>query len=1219
MPIVSSQVSGLIGNQQVMFGNQAAFSQQIGGMHGTGPYPQGVQMQAPSFGMAGYGGQVVGSDVPGGAGAVATGTMAQMVPGMAAGVSLAGGFIGGRAGWADPFTASGRMFARGIGAGGTGVGGTLETLGAAFRGAGGLPRGLGMLGRGLAFGGAAALPFLAAGEALSYGAGQVSQGAQNIAQVETVMGRQGPMYGQAGVRPGGRISRSEIQNITEVLHTFTEDPEMKATMGQLTRLMGQAQQGGMLTGVMNAADFRNKFGKIVQQVKGIAQIMGTSLEEAMPMLGQMKQMGLWRTSDIMGTAHAMNMVGPQAAPQMLGAMQQGAQMSWAQGGRMAQGAAMGRQSFLQVQSAMRSGVLPEEALMEITGGVGGVEGQRMMAGKLTQGVSTFAQGSMGRLMMAGLAERNEEGTFTGRISQERLQQFMGGQIGIGRLQQMGRAATGTKQGATSFSLRQGQIGQEMMAQGGMGAVGEAIEQVMEKAGYGGASEEIRATFIQKLMGVNARDAEMWRRMLDDLPRIEEENNRRARDAIRDSFERLEHKQNRSWQGFKESLAHASEQTIARPLQEAGERLTTSLNQRFDRLSNMFWGRRQRINISRRERVRTLAQQDIGDMPTLEGMGVGAGGELRMDTSMAEQLRRDPGGLLRQGALGAIGSLAGPEGIKFMQGLGEEVWTRAGAMRNLGAETTEQMVRTARRASMRAQSPTLSGLGYSKADYGDKVSKIGAAIRKSIVKPSSAIRLRELRKKYGSNESAYAREFLKELEGDSDVKAAMEGMSTDEKLDMVAIAQQQAGINNEMAFNATRLAQEYGFAGLPDDPEELKALAMEKRTELASMVNKANEASTTAGARAGLESLTNQALTSSTAGSVISALSSVGEAALAMRGGAGIGEVASGLISGKYGVSGVLSEGVGKMFDVEGLSQEDISEAVSNEEWGADLLEWLSKGKGDDIPGNKFLDAAVKRGDPKAKNIKKKLDELMRQDPSKLMAVAGQMQKIRTGTIRAREIERRKTLAGREQQNIGALAAKGVSKDIRDRYNAVLTAHREGNVEEAVRLSESLAEDLKGQRENLAAIGGQGAVGMQIQRLSRLEEFEGRGGKLSAKEFSRQFGRLRLGVGGIEGLMRMRGDLREEIEGMLEGGVDKDERRRISEMARETMGRLGPQEGRAQVGKEEKLYNLLTAYATANEKFVWAVTQSIGAMDVEEVDRAKKGLSKDKLSPSDHGG
>ena len=47
MPVSSMQISGLIGGQQAMFANNMAYSQQLGGMYGTGPAGGMMPMQPP--------------------------------------------------------------------------------------------------------------------------------------------------------------------------------------------------------------------------------------------------------------------------------------------------------------------------------------------------------------------------------------------------------------------------------------------------------------------------------------------------------------------------------------------------------------------------------------------------------------------------------------------------------------------------------------------------------------------------------------------------------------------------------------------------------------------------------------------------------------------------------------------------------------------------------------------------------------------------------------------------------------------------------------------------------------------------------------------------------------------------------------------------------------------------------------------------------------------
>ena len=72
MPFSSADISGLIGGQQAMFSNQAAFSQQIGGMVGTSAPMMGGGMQNPFPSQSNVGTQMAGGAAMG-MGGVGTG------------------------------------------------------------------------------------------------------------------------------------------------------------------------------------------------------------------------------------------------------------------------------------------------------------------------------------------------------------------------------------------------------------------------------------------------------------------------------------------------------------------------------------------------------------------------------------------------------------------------------------------------------------------------------------------------------------------------------------------------------------------------------------------------------------------------------------------------------------------------------------------------------------------------------------------------------------------------------------------------------------------------------------------------------------------------------------------------------------------------------------------------------------------------------------------
>lgn len=682
--------SSLIGGQTAMFSNQASYSQQIAGMYGTGPRMGGAGMQnpfpqpmAPSFGGAGMLNPDLGTQMAGG--------MAGALPAMMGGASLAAGFMGGAAGWADPFTGTARGFWAGSGGMGgmgsawkAGYGGVAEgagiasKLGGGFGSVGRQAAALGVRGVGGALAGGAlaatgvGLAYYAAGSIMTSAVEQFGAGARTISDVGMMANAyMGPQTGQPGSRPGGGMGRTQIRQMASVLENLASDDTM-ATVDSLKRLMDKVGQAGMLQGIGDAQQFKQRFGDIVKQVKNVAMVMGTTLEDAAPLMGQMRQMGMWRTGDIMGTATALKAAGPMAAGQMMGAMQQGAQVSHAMGGRMGAGAAMSRDLFMQIQAAQRTGTISPEMMMEFTGGAEGPEGQQIMAQKLGGVMSGFAESPMGRLMMAGMGEF-KGGAYTGGIDKKKLQQFMSGQLDVGQLQQTGQRQSGQSQeAATSFMVRGGAIGQEMMAAGGMEAMGMAVKQVMERAGKADAGENIKNMFIQKMMNVDARTAEMIRRIADDIPRIQEEKQRKMEATLDEQFREVDIRMNRSWGGFKDTWAQAQEE-FWKPVRELGADVATSFGRAVDQASDSIWGRTKSFQMSAGERQRMMWREGLAG-----GAPVDLGMSQPSETTMISQMRNIGGGGVGLGGIGGIAAY----------GMGLSSGTNLDMMRRLGAQTRD---------------------------------------------------------------------------------------------------------------------------------------------------------------------------------------------------------------------------------------------------------------------------------------------------------------------------------------------------------------------------------------------------------------------------------------------------------------------------------------------------------------------------------------------------
>lgn len=642
-----------------MFANQAAFAHNVGAMAGISPGGM-APLSMPSFGGIGYGGQELGFSTvtsPGGVGSAMVGGLGSAIPGVAAGMSLAGGmgFLGSMGGYLDPVTGVGRSFMGGM-AGGSGLG----AIGAGVRAAA-MP----------------ALGYYAAYKGLSHIGENIYGGAQNISQVGGMAQQYfGPQYGGAGSRPGGFMARGQVQEITSILHEIAGQDTM-TSMRDLKRLMDQAGQFGMLTGISSASEFKDKFKRIVGQAKQVAEILGTTIEEGMGTMSSFKQMGMWTTQDVMGGAMAMKMVGPQGRGALLQTMQAGAQMSHAMGGSLAAGAALGRNQFLNVQAAQTAGVLSPEMIQEYTGGIGGVEGQQILAERLTGMMQSMTQTPIGRLSMAGLGEMRD-GKFTGRINKDLMQRFQRGEITVGELQRLGSKNASTREGAASFTYRQEQLGQEMMGQGGIEMVGSMFQAGLERAGFGGASDEIQGLMLQKMYGLNRRDAQMMQRLVRDIPRMQEQRSRRELAALQDSLRQLDERRNKSWQGLKDVVTHAFEETMERPLQELGESLSTKLNESLDSATDYLLGRTRQMNLTDQERLRMMYQSG-GRVGSQAGVGSFLASSMQSNFGSTSPVERMRNSGVFSGASNALASAFG-----FETGAG----TRARMLRESGAQLSQ---------------------------------------------------------------------------------------------------------------------------------------------------------------------------------------------------------------------------------------------------------------------------------------------------------------------------------------------------------------------------------------------------------------------------------------------------------------------------------------------------------------------------------------------------
>lgn len=1184
MPITSAQTSGLIGGQQAMFSNQMAYSQQIGGAHVAGmqnPYPM-----PPSYGFAGGQSGAFSHDL----GARTIAGLGGAVPGAVAGTAMLGGsLIGGAAGMMDPFTGIGRAFGAGSmsGAGvsarmgvmggseGMGIWQGAKNVGGAFARRGLLGGGAALAG-GMAAASAMALPYYALGKGVDMLGQNIRQGAQNIQDVGAMTQQYfEPQFGQAGAGSGGASSRGMIKNITSFLHEIAGEDVM-TSMKDIKNLMSRAGQSGQLEGVSDANSFRQRFRKIVEDTKKVAQIMGATLEEAAPMVAGLQKMGMWTTSDIMGTAVQAKAAGPNSGAALMGSMQQGAMMSNRMGGTMRAGANLGRNLFGQVSAMQTSGILSNQDIREFTGGQGGAEGRRMIAGSMQRVMAGFGETSMGRMMMAGMGEI-KGGEFTGRMDDKLMAKFQRGEIDVGQLQSMGKKRTSNETLATSFFNKSGQMSQAMGAQGGIEGLAQGIQQAMEKSGRGDASAPIQNRFIQLITGASQADADMIQKMIRELPRIRSERERRMSAALDDSFRSLEIRRNRSWEGMKEAIGSVISEHTSRPIQELSEGLTTAMGESFDRMSDSLLGRsKQMPAISFQRQMNLVKGGALQGSETIQNLGGGSLGQSFVDPGAIANFTMG----MREGDIGeGMGGMTPRARALMASGLQASRAGNNASRVALGGGMTASsadVAMTARRAMLRGADATMGGLLGGETPEKRKAADVIKGKLRAMMNTKGTSR--ELRKLKKENPQMYAQKMIEKMSrGDRAVGEALavlgEGHpagagSAIAKQDALAITLGELGYDqSDIGVDFSGMAEAIG--GMPDTPEEVNemhAKNIEKMFEATSGIMTEQTGGLIGGAAGGIlgGALGGMKL-GAAAGSFFGPIGTAVGAAVGALGGAIVGA----------GIGAAI--GIGLADDE--LNRSDLEAISASDKFSLEDVKAYAKGNGG--ADNAFADAANK-GDPAAQKLKALLDGKTRpEDKEKLLAAMDSEQGLQNWKVRTGVRDRMKA-ASRRQGSIGDI--RGVSETMEAGLEGARQTFAKGDLSGGLAQINQLASgelSKKGIDQLLRGRGGE--AGRGVGRLAAINQM----GEMDEAGLARF--RDRLNRGGVD---LFSGLNQEKFAAMAEGGITGGEVGKLQEMLKKVApGALG--EGPGARKSEIDMLQMQTKYLDANTRFVETVGVVLG--------------------------
>jgi len=609
MPISSTQMSGLVGGQQAMFGNMATYAAQISpfapqGMAPTYTNPMAGAEFPPSMGY------VPGQTEYAEAGARAPGLIGGAAAYGAPALGMAGVAMGGRVGgMLDPFTGGMRGFGRGVGwQSGAGWGANLGRV---------MSGGIGGIARGIGMGAVGMLPGLAIGGAIQYAGGQMMEGAQFRNQAMGFMQDQF-RFSNPTTRGGYGFGQGGMESNVRMLHEMGTE-RMGSTPQEMLGIMQGTTSMGVYRGVRDAKEFQRKFKETVSALTEIAKTFNTTLSEAMPMFGEARRQGFWTPQDI--TRHAQQVrqvqattgLSTQQAQQYTAMIGQSAQ---AIGGSAQQGSMMGARSLSLAGAATYGGTVSAQQLQNAGMGMG-AEATTNLAAMMGGMTSRFAASRVGRWTLAAMMGRN------GNLDPEQMEKFARGEMGVGAIQRMaernvgGAGTTGRPGGAMQFVENEEELRGQFAARGPEMVAG-AIKGLAGGSLYGTSSRDKLVTrrIIQRFLGGDKRQADLAAQIIRDMPRMLAIQAAQTEQEADMQQRQQQSAQEDTWQGVSRKIGQWWRQTVSAPLSALGSEIGRAFSQTWQRVSDKMWGAGGQVPISQSAIRGWVAAAESGDRRAL---------------------------------------------------------------------------------------------------------------------------------------------------------------------------------------------------------------------------------------------------------------------------------------------------------------------------------------------------------------------------------------------------------------------------------------------------------------------------------------------------------------------------------------------------------------------------------------------------------------------------
>jgi len=423
------------------------------------------------------------------------------------------------------------------------------------------------------------------------------------------LGNRVGLGGPGGVGP----SREGLQQVSSATRELAKIPGLMTEVEELNNIMKRMTQAGMMQGSRNITDFRLKFVQGVNMLKDMSMVLGSTLEEAATVAGELHRMGIVSAKDKLRLATGIQIsssMGTGMATETLAqTVWAGVQMAQAMGGKSRVSAAQGTLQTLQsMMVANQMGLINEQKVADITGFTG-EQGISSLAALTQQRISSMMMESgLGQAMAAALGE-TKDGKFTGKLDTSLVEKFRSGNISKEELMKMSSEKLSTKGGASSFARKKGTIAFDAAQAIGFEGVLNQIAAMMDE--IGAEDENLVAIVAKNFLGGDQGLADVLIPMAQKMRDV----SIKARDQVRQGLEaRMSaaiYKRDNTLEGKFKKLSHTVDTIINAPIREAATGTSYRMASFLDAAGRTLTGTADTVQVS--DLDAQSAQLSLGSM------------------------------------------------------------------------------------------------------------------------------------------------------------------------------------------------------------------------------------------------------------------------------------------------------------------------------------------------------------------------------------------------------------------------------------------------------------------------------------------------------------------------------------------------------------------------------------------------------------------------------